>query len=56
MELAVKKARKGMKCAAYFHFLEVYNCKNQRENFTIELIYLIAFSCTYLLLWFKSQG
>lgn len=55
MEL-VKKARKGLKCAAYFHFLDVYISKSQRETFAIELICLIAFFCTYLLLWFKSQG
>lgn len=32
MELAVKRARKGLKFAAYFHFLDVYNCKSQREK------------------------
>lgn len=32
MELAVKRVRKGRKCAAYSNFLDVYNGKSQREK------------------------
>lgn len=32
MELAVKRARKGLQFGAYFHFTIVYNYKSQTEK------------------------